>query len=152
METNSNWQQLILSYKNHVIHGKRWLMQTVSSPVIHFSHYLSFSCPSGPGLSPWIHGLCSLAWPALHCGLWTDRPPREAPRLLSGHSSPPGCPSEKGGWKEKNSVNKDKMTSTCKICSLDLDYINKWSNFRLSYWVSGLFAILEQNPPTCCGF
>lgn len=62
---------------------------------------LSFSCPSDPGLSLWIHGLCSLAWPALHCGLWTDRPPREAPRLLSGHSSSPGRPSDGGSWKEK---------------------------------------------------
>lgn len=71
--------------------------------IIHsLSSYLSFFCPSDLGLSLWIHGLCSLTWPVLHCGLWKDLQPHEAPRLLLDHNSPPGHRSAKKCWRDKN--------------------------------------------------
>ena len=113
----------------------------VSSLVIGCSCYLSFSCPSGLGRSLWIHGLCSWAWPALHCGLWKDQLLRVAPRPLSGHSSPPGRPSKEGSWKDKES--QIRLTFIPLISLYEMTE----STFYIGYFrLSGFYRVFQCNP------
>lgn len=87
-----------------------------------FFGHLSSSCPSGPAPSRWTRGLCSLAWPWLHCGPWTDRPPRGGPRLLWGRNSPPTRPSE-GNGEEKMKI---LSTPSYDCCSVQTSFFPFW--------------------------